>query len=113
VVRILKSANGEDWQSIALLEKKGIDLRDPKLSVTPDGRIMVIIGGSIYHESKLIYAEKAQQFANNLTRVQNQETGQYYTWWDSNPKHQIIGWFNCATEDIKAILEYDKMNKNN
>ncbi len=52
-VRILKSSNGRHWKSIAFLEKSGIDLRDPKLSVTPDGRIMVIMGGSIYEGSTL------------------------------------------------------------
>ncbi len=47
-VRILKSKDCKNWESVALLKKEGIDLRDPKLSVTPDGRIMVIIGGSKY-----------------------------------------------------------------
>lgn len=46
--RIIKSVDGEKWASVALLEKDGIDLRDPKLSVTPDNRIMVSIGGSVY-----------------------------------------------------------------
>ncbi|MCO5237326.1 MAG: hypothetical protein M9933_13750 [Chitinophagaceae bacterium] len=52
-VRIVRSANGRDWESVALLEKPGIDLRDPKLSVTPSGEIMVIIGGSVYAGSTL------------------------------------------------------------
>jgi hypothetical protein len=52
-VRILRSANGKRWESVALLESEGIDLRDPKLSVTPDGRLMVIIGGSYYKQRKL------------------------------------------------------------
>lgn len=60
---------------------------------------------------KTIYLEKAKQFANNLTNIQDPQTGQYYTWWDTNPKHKIIGWFNCATEDIKAMLEFDKFIK--
>ena len=53
-VRILRSSDGQNWKSIALLEKEGVDLRDPKLSVTPDGRIMVIIGGSIYDGKTLL-----------------------------------------------------------
>lgn len=52
-VRILKSSNGRRWVSVALLEKPGIDLRDPKLSVTPGGQIMVIMGGSIYEGGTL------------------------------------------------------------
>ena len=47
-VRILVSDDGETWRSAAYLTKDGYDLRDPKLSETPDGRLMVTIGGSIY-----------------------------------------------------------------
>lgn len=54
LVRILKSADGVAWESAALLKKEGVDLRDPKLSVTPDGRLMIIIGGSIYKDGKML-----------------------------------------------------------
>ena len=47
-IRILQSKDGQTWNEVALLEKKGVDLRDAKLSITPKGRIMVIIGGSKY-----------------------------------------------------------------
>ncbi|MDO4950217.1 MAG: hypothetical protein Q4E55_08695 [Bacteroidales bacterium] len=47
--RILVSDDGDNWTSVAHLLKDGYDLRDPKLSITPDGRLMVIIGGSIYN----------------------------------------------------------------
>lgn len=52
-VRILTSRNGKNWKSVALLSKEGFDLRDPKLSVTADGRLMVIIGGSVYEDKVL------------------------------------------------------------
>ena len=52
--RILRSADFKNWKSVALLEKEGYDLRDPKLSVTPDGRLMVIQGGSVYVDKKLV-----------------------------------------------------------
>ncbi len=64
VIRILKSKDAENWESVALLKKQGIDLRDPKLSVTPDGRIMVIIGGSIYQEDKLLGREPQVSFSD-------------------------------------------------
>jgi hypothetical protein len=54
LVRILRSADGLKWESAALLHKDGVDLRDPKLSVTPDGRLMIIIGGSIYKDGKML-----------------------------------------------------------
>ncbi|RIH63057.1 hypothetical protein D1164_21750 [Mariniphaga sediminis] len=48
VVRVIKSQDGIKWESVAVLEKEGYDLRDPKLSVTPQGKIMIIMGGSVY-----------------------------------------------------------------
>jgi hypothetical protein len=48
MIRILASRNGRKWTSVALFAEKGVDLRDPKLSVTPDGRLMLLAGASIY-----------------------------------------------------------------
>ena len=57
-VRIIKSSDGVNWKNIALLEINNLDLRDPKLSVTPDGHIMVIMAGAffdIYNSAKDLY----------------------------------------------------------
>lgn len=53
-IRILESSNGDDWKSAALIAEEGIDLRDPKLSVTPDGRLMAVAGGSVYRGTKTL-----------------------------------------------------------
>ena len=47
-VRVIVSTDGEKWESAALLEEREVDLRDPKLSIMPDGRLMLIMGGSVY-----------------------------------------------------------------
>ena len=44
-VRIIVSDDGESWTSIAELTEADIDLRDPKLSVTPDGRMVLLTCG--------------------------------------------------------------------
>ena len=46
-LRVLTSADGSAWESAALIEDKDIDLRDPKLSVTPDGRLMIVGGAAV------------------------------------------------------------------
>ena len=38
------------WESAATVQERGIDLRDPKLSVTPDGRLMLLMGGCVYDD---------------------------------------------------------------
>jgi hypothetical protein len=53
-IRILKSADGSEWQSVALLSSEKYDLRDPKLSVAPGNKLMITIGGSNYNNGILI-----------------------------------------------------------
>lgn len=50
-VRILSSKDGKKWESVALLTVEGIDLRDPKLSVTPDKKMMVIMAGATFDKN--------------------------------------------------------------
>jgi hypothetical protein len=45
-IRVLTSKDGNDWQSAASIGLDGFDLRDAGLSVTPDGRLMLIGGAS-------------------------------------------------------------------
>ena len=41
--RVIKSTDGKTWSSVALLKTDGKDIRDPKLSVSPGNRIMVLM----------------------------------------------------------------------
>jgi hypothetical protein len=51
-LRILTSKDGRQWESAALIAEKDVDLRDPKFSITPDRRLMLVAGGSIYLGTK-------------------------------------------------------------
>jgi len=51
--RVIKSADGKTWQSLTSFSMDGMDLRDPKLSVTPDNRIMVLIDVETYKDGKV------------------------------------------------------------
>lgn len=53
-IRVLRSKDGNKWESVVLLEDGTYDLRDPKISVTPDNRLMIIMGGSHYDNGKLL-----------------------------------------------------------
>ena len=52
-IRVLQSRDGKTWKSLKLLHRSKIDLRDPKASVMPDGRLMIVAGGSKYDRGKL------------------------------------------------------------
>jgi hypothetical protein len=45
-IRVLSSSDGVRWRSAALLAEPGVDLRDPKLSAAPGGRLMLLCGGT-------------------------------------------------------------------
>src|SRR5262245_51131496 len=53
-LRVLTSADGDKWEPVALVVEDGIDLRDPKLSITPDDRLMIVAGGSVYKGTKTL-----------------------------------------------------------
>jgi hypothetical protein len=61
-VRVIVSEDGNNWTSAALVEQAGIDLRDPKLSIMPDGRLLSIMGGSVYTEGSP-YGTRAPRIA--------------------------------------------------
>lgn len=67
-IRVITSADGQNWQAAALLSEEGVDLRDPKLSVTPDGRLMLLIGGSYYEGEKLGLRRTRVSFSDKLGR---------------------------------------------
>ena len=52
IVRIITSTDGSKWTSLAAISQSGIDLRDPKLSVHPDGRLMLLLGGIVNLDGK-------------------------------------------------------------
>lgn len=52
VVRVLVSGDAKNWRSTGLLAEDDIDLRDPKLSVMPDGRLILLMGGIVNEQGK-------------------------------------------------------------
>lgn len=61
-IRVIRSEDGMNWESVALLDERHVDLRDPKLSVTSDGRLMVNCGASYYHGTKRLRIESRVAF---------------------------------------------------
>ncbi len=47
-IRVIESVDGEHWSSAAHLIETGVDLRDPKISAMPDGRLFLLMGASRY-----------------------------------------------------------------
>jgi hypothetical protein len=75
-IRVLRSADGAAWASTALVAEKGVDLRDPKISVAPDGRLMLLMGGSVYAGAE---PTPNRKFASAHSRVSFSKDGREWT----------------------------------
>lgn len=76
--RVLSSADGAGWEPVARITETGTDLRDPRLSVMPDGRLMMICGGSVYLGTK--------QLKGRRPRVSFSDDGRTWT-----PPRAVLG----------------------
>ena len=69
-IRVISSADGQEWSSIALLTRSKADLRDPKINVTPDGRLMIVAAaardrkpnGEARHQSMVWFSPDGQHW---------------------------------------------------
>lgn len=52
-IRVLSSSDGERWYPWALLDYPVADLRDPKLTVAPGGRLMLTAAGAMHPPSDI------------------------------------------------------------
>ncbi len=51
-LRVISSADGKDWTSAALVTSATADLRDAKITVTPDDRLMLAGAGALHDKSQ-------------------------------------------------------------
>jgi hypothetical protein len=64
-IRVIASRDGKVWESQALVEETGTDLRDPHLSATADGRLMLVMGGSIYENATYMGRQARVAFSSD------------------------------------------------
>ncbi|MBP87728.1 MAG: hypothetical protein CMJ64_13565 [Planctomycetaceae bacterium] len=53
-LRVITSSDGEQWESLALIKSPAYDLRDAKITTTPDGRLM-LNGAGMIADAKVRY----------------------------------------------------------
>ena len=52
-LRVIASKDGESWRSVALMQSDQADLRDAKLTVTPDNRLMLSGAGAVHQPAEI------------------------------------------------------------
>lgn len=75
-IRVIRSLDGENWESAAVISENGVDLRDPKISIMPDGRLMLLIGGAIYENTN---PSQNRKLVSHQTRVSFSKDGIEWT----------------------------------
>lgn len=68
-IQVIRSLDGEEWNSFALLHESGIDLRDPQLSITPDNKLILLCGGIIYNQGVTESYLSRISFLDSLTGI--------------------------------------------
>lgn len=70
-IRILCSDDGVEWSSTAHLVDPGVDLRDPKISLMPDGRLMLLTCAN--------FIDDEGHYVTRSPRVSFSDAGQTWT----------------------------------
>ena len=74
VIKIIKSSNGEKWEDFLSFKEDGYDLRDPQLSVTPTGKMMLLTEKAKYENGKAVTRNSCVSFIKSngeFTPLQN------------------------------------------
>ena len=64
IITIMRSKNGRAWKDFDQISLNGFDLRDPKLSITPDNRLMLITEAVKYEQRKDVTRKTMVSFTN-------------------------------------------------
>lgn len=124
-IRIIASSDGEKWESVLLLSEAGKDLRDPKLSITPDDRLMLLGGLRTWPpkyeatlQSWVAFSKDGATWTPRQT-VLEQGLWLWRVTWNANaaygiayggkdPKHKETDWFSRLVHSDDGI-HYDRL----
>jgi hypothetical protein len=79
-LRIITSADGDKWESAALITSTNSDLRDAKITVTPDGKLMLCGAEALHDKSKHTHQSLAWFSQDGRTWSDRHEIGDPDFW---------------------------------
>lgn len=79
-LRVVVSSDGEDWESAALLRDEKADLRDAKITATPDGRLMLTGAAALPQPGPVRHQSLAWFSADGRTWSEAVEIGDPDVW---------------------------------
>jgi hypothetical protein len=79
-LRVITSADGVKWESAALIKSPNSDLRDAKITITPDGLLMLCGAEALHDKSKKTHQSLAWFSKDGRTWSDRHETGDPDVW---------------------------------
>jgi hypothetical protein len=111
-LRVIVSKNGEKWQSAALLTSDDSDLRDAKINLTPDGRLMLSGAEAMHERSK--YSHQSLTWFSKDGRVWSKahEVGDrdFWLWRTTWRKDNAYGFGYGTNKKSRSIRLYRSQN---
>ncbi|MCB0629218.1 MAG: hypothetical protein R2824_04805 [Saprospiraceae bacterium] len=122
-IRVIASNDGQNWYSVALISELDVDLRDPKLSITPDKRLMLNMEAAFYEgtvvkkrESWVSFSDKkGKQFGPNqkITFPADIATTNDWLWrveWHTGTGYGVIYQPGESTWNIRLLKTTDGLS---
>lgn len=106
-LRVITSADGETWESAALIASPDSDLRDAKITVTPEGRLMLCGAEALHDKSKHTHQSLAWFSEDGKTWSEKHAIGDpdFWLWRVTWHKGKAYGiGYSCGTD--KSIRLY-------
>lgn len=112
IIRILTSQDGSAWEMSASMEVEGLDLRDPKLSVMPDGKLMLLCGAvkwdkegnKVFIDTLVSFCDERHEFSPFVQVLDRNQWLWQIVW------HQGVGYgvsYQTAKEAEKEITLWE------
>jgi hypothetical protein len=113
-LRVITSADGGKWESAALIASPTSDLRDAKISVTPDGRLMLSGAEALHDKSQHTHQSLAWFSKDGRDWSERQEIGDpdFWLWrvtWHKGIAHGV----GYACHDERSIQFYTSTDGKN
>ena len=109
-LRVITSADGEQWESAALITSATSDLRDAKISITPDGQLMLGGAEAIPHpetgkthqiQSLVWFSKDGKQWSQRHEIADRN----FWLWRINWHKDKAYG-FGYATQDLPKMVRF-------
>lgn len=120
-IRLLMSSDSLEWHTAAVFAQEGVDLRDPKLSITPHGMLMLLVGGTILNDrfeylstqSRVAFSEDGMMWSPFTLILEPHEWLWRVTWHQgkaygaaygrTNPNNKYEEWFIKLFESSNGL----------